>query len=60
MKLKPGKVGLKFRHDGQVTGFIAGAQEALYVAGINRNWKIVICSKEVTSPLTVVILMLQI
>merc|ERR1712034_270992 len=41
VKLKPGKLGIKFRHDGQVNRLIAGAQEALYAVGINKNWKIV-------------------
>ena len=52
VKLKPGKLGIKFRHDGQVSRLIAGAQEALYAAGINKNWKIVkIDSKKFTPEL---------
>ena len=41
MQLKPGIIGIKFRDDGQVTGFDGKSQKALYTSGVNQNWKIV-------------------
>ena len=47
--LKPGAVGIKFGDNGKITGFTSKAQQALYDAGINQDWKIVkIDSEKIT------------